>query len=98
MEANLGGINNPNQLLQITQNLGLPITNPNAPPDQLKQQIQQQLPQLRQQIPEQAAKAESGQVKTLIKRSLRTALQLMVIALGNGLVWWKTRKLKLFLV
>jgi len=98
VEANLGGINNPNQLLQITQTLGLPITNPNAPPEQLKQQIQQQLPQLRQQVPEQAAKAESGQVKILLKRSIRTASQLMVIILANGLVWFKTRKLKLFLL
>lgn len=98
VEANLGGINNPNQLLQITQTLGIPITNPNTPPEQLKQQIQKQLPQLRQQIPEQAAQAESRQVKTLIQRSLRTALQLLVIALGNGLVWFKTRKLKLFLL
>jgi len=50
------------------------------------------------QIPEQAAKAESGQVRNILKRSIRTASQLMVIALGNGLVWFKTRKLKLFLL
>ncbi|MFM1842584.1 MAG: hypothetical protein RLZZ490_1320 [Cyanobacteriota bacterium] len=98
VDANIGGINNPNQLLQITQTLGLPITNPNAPPEQLKQQIQQQLPQLRQQITERAAQAESTQVKTLIKSSLRTAIQLMVIALGNGWIWFKTHKIKLFLL
>jgi hypothetical protein len=98
VEANLGGINNPNQLLQITQNLGLPITDPSAPPEKLKQQIQQQLPQLRQQIPTQAAQAANRQVKFLLKSSLRTASQLTLIALGNGWIWWKTRKLKSFLL
>ena len=98
VDANINSIGNPNQLLQIAQTLGISLANPSAPPDQLKQQIQQQLPQLRQQLPEQAAKAQSDQIRQLTKRSIRTASQLFVIALANTLVWFKTRKLKLFLL
>ena len=98
VEANIGTISNPNQLLQIAQTLGIPVTDPGVSPDELKQQIQQQLPQLRQQMPEQAAKAQNEQIRSLLQRSLRTAAQLLVIAVGNSLVWFKTRKLKLFLL
>lgn len=98
VEANIGTISNPNQLLQIAQTLGIALTNPDAPPDQLKQQIQQQLPQLRQQLPEQGTKAQNEQIHQLIRRSIRSASQLFIIALANALVWFKTRMLKLFLL
>lgn len=96
VEANINTIDNPSQLLQIAQTLSIPIPNPGAPPEQIQQQIQQKLPQLRQQVPEQAARAENKQIKALIQRSLRTAIQLFVIAIGNTLVWFKTRDLKSF--
>jgi hypothetical protein len=98
VQKNLDTFTNPNQLLQIAQSLGLPLSSSTAPPTQIKQEIQQQLPLLKTRLAKEASKSESQQIQELLKRSSRTAIQLIIISVANFLVWLKTRNINTLLL
>ena len=97
VEQNLDAITDPNQLMQIGQTLGLSLSSSDPSPEVIQQEIRERLPGLKIQISQQAARAEKSQIRILIKRSIRTTIQLILIIIANCLVWLQTRRLNLLL-
>ncbi len=99
VESNIGGISDKNQLLQVAQAIGVRLSDPaSLTADQVKQEIQKQLPQISESIPEQAQKEQESRTQRLIKRSIKTGSQLIILGVIYILIWYKTRRLGEFLL
>jgi hypothetical protein len=92
VETNLNKIVDKNQLLQISQTLGIPINNlESLSEDEIKLRIGRQISNMKENLPKQIDRAQTGRLTSLFSKSIRLGSQLIIIAVVNTLVWLKTK-------